>query len=87
MARIIPAAAGYPEIPIGFPILISNGMAIIEPAFAWLLGLATIPGRSHAAESIRTYAEHLHDWFDSLEQSSLDWRAAGESEIAARRCR
>jgi integrase/recombinase XerD len=87
LARIIPAAAGYPEIPIGFPILISNGMAIIEPAFAWLLGLATIPGRSHAAESIRTYAEHLHDWFDSLEQSSLDWRAAGESEIAAWRNR
>ena len=87
MVRIVRATAGYPEIPIGFPILISVRMAIIEPAFAWLLDLATIPGRSHAAETIRTYAEHLHDWFDSLEQSSLDWRTAGESEIAAWRNR
>ena len=87
MVRIVRATAGYPEIPIGFPILISARMAIIEPAFAWLLDLATIPGRSHAAETIRTYAEHLHDWFDSLEQSSLDWRTVGESEIAAWRNR
>jgi hypothetical protein len=42
-------------------------MAIIEPALAYLLQLATIPGRSHAAETVRTYGEHLHDWFDSLE--------------------
>ena len=44
-------------------------------------------GRSHAAETIRTYGEHLHDWFDSLEQSGLDWRAVSEAEIAACRNR
>ena len=74
MARIIKAAMGYAAIPAGFPILVSERMVIIEPAFAWLMELATIPGRSHAAETIRTYGEHLHDWFDSLEQSGLNWR-------------
>ena len=87
MARIIKAAMGYAAIPAGFPILVSERMAIIEPAFAWLMELATIPGRSHAAETIRTYGEHLHDWFDSLEQSGLNWRGVGEAEIAAWRNR
>ena len=61
MVRIIRAAMGYAAIPAGFPILASERMAIIEPAFAWLMELATIPGRSHAAETVRTYGEHLHD--------------------------
>jgi len=87
MVRIIKAAMGYAAIPAGFPILLSERMAIVEPAFAWLMELATIPGRSHAAETIRTYCEHLHDWFDSLEQSGLDWRAVSEAEIAAWRNR
>jgi site-specific recombinase XerD len=87
MARLIKAAPGYPEIPAGFPILVSDHMSIIEPAFAYLLELATVPGRSHAAETARTYGEHLHDWFDSLEQSGLDWRAVSEADIAAYRNR
>ncbi len=80
--RIVRALAGYPEIPFNFPILVSDTMAINEPAFAWLIELATIPGRSHSVETIRTYTEHLHDWFDALEQSGLDWRMVGETEIA-----
>ena len=59
MVRIIRAAMGYTAIPAGFPILVSERMAIIEPAFAWLMELATIPGRSHAAETVRTYGEDL----------------------------
>jgi integrase/recombinase XerD len=54
---------------------------------AWLIGLATIPGRSHASETIRTYGEHLHDWFDSLAQSEIDWRCVSETQIAAWRNR
>jgi len=87
MAKIIKATIGYSEMPAGFPILISDQMAIIEPAFAYLLELATIPGRSHAVETVRTYGEHLHDWFDSLEQSGLDWRTVSEVDIAAYRNR
>ena len=80
--RIVRALAGYPEIPVDFPILVSNAMAINEPAFAWLVELATIPGRSHSVETIRTYGEHLHEWFDALEQSGMDWRTVSETEIA-----
>lgn len=87
MAMIIPAAKGQTDIPAGFPILMSGRMEIIEAAFAHLLELATVPGRSHSADTVRTYAEHLYDWFDSLEQSGLDWRLADEEMIAAYRNR
>ncbi|TLW99318.1 tyrosine-type recombinase/integrase [Rhizobium sp. MHM7A] len=87
MASIIRAADGQPGIPAGFPILLTDRMEIIEPAFAFLLELATIPGRSHSLETLRTYAEHLYDWFDSLEQSDLDWQAADEAMVAAYRNR
>lgn len=80
--RIVRALAGYAEIPLNFPILVSANMVINEPAFAWLLELATIPGRSHAVETIRTYSEHLHEWFDALEQSGMDWLTVSEIEIA-----
>jgi site-specific recombinase XerD len=87
MAIIVRAVDGVSGIPAGFPILLDDGMAIIEPAFAFLLELATVPGRSHSPETLRTYAEHLHDWFDSLDQSAVDWRDAGEETVAAYRNR
>jgi hypothetical protein len=74
MAAIVRAVDGVRGIPAGFPILLDHKIAIIESAFAFLLELATVPGRSHSPESLRTYAEHLHDWFDSLAQSDADWR-------------
>ncbi len=87
MAVIVRAVDGVSGIPAGFPILLDDKMAIIESALSFLLELATIPGRSHSAETLRTYAEHLHDWFDALEQSGLDWRTVEEGTIAAYRNR
>src|SRR5258707_536481 len=87
MVSIVRAIAGVDGIPVGFPILLDAQMSIVEPAFAYLLELSTIPGRSHATETLRTYSEHLHDWFDALEQSGLDWRLADERTIAAYRNR
>ena len=87
MARIVKAVDGHAAIPANFPIIVSDDMAIIEPAFTWLLMLATVPGRSHSPETVRTYGEHLHDWFDSLEQSRIAWDQVSESEIAAWRNR
>jgi site-specific recombinase XerD len=87
MAVIVRAVEGVSGIPAGFPILLDDKMVIIESAFAFLLELATVPGRSHSPETLRTYAEHLHDWFDSLEQSAVDWREASEETIAAYRNR
>jgi site-specific recombinase XerD len=87
MAAIVRTVDGMSGIPAGFPILLDDKMAIIESAFAFLLELATVLGRSHSPETLRTYAEHLHDWFDSLEQSDVDWREASEETIAAYRNR
>jgi site-specific recombinase XerD len=87
MAMIVRAAEGVPGIPESFPILFDDDMMIIEAAFAYLIEHATVLGRSHAAETVRTYAEHLHDWFDALEQSDLDWRTADETTVAAYRNR
>lgn len=87
MVSIVRAVFGVDGIPAGFPILLNAQMSIVEPAFSYLLELATIPGRSHAAETLRTYSEHLHDWFDSLEQSGLDWHLVDEGTIAAYRNR
>jgi site-specific recombinase XerD len=87
MAVIVRAVDGVSGIPVGFPILLDDKMAIIESAFTFLLELATVPGQSHSPETLRTYAEHLHDWFDALEQSGLDWRTVDEGTIAAYRNR
>jgi site-specific recombinase XerD len=82
---IIRAAQGAQDIPAGFPILLSSEMQIIEPAFAYLLEQAQL--HAYSAETVRTYGEHLYDWFDSLEQSGLDWRDVDEATIAAYRNR
>ena len=85
MVSIIRAVAGVPGIPLGFPILFDARMAIIEPAFAWLLEHASL--RGCAPDTVRTYAEHIYDWFDTLEQSDLDWQSVDEGVIGANRDR
>jgi len=87
MVTMVRAESGEPSIPPGFPILLDAGMAIIEPAFAWLIEHATLRGRGRASETVRTYGEHLHDWFDTLEQSDIAWDAVDENVIAAYRNR
>ena len=85
MAMIVRAAPGHPPIPPDFPILVSNQMQIIEPTFAYLIGQAEL--RAHSPETIRTYGEHLYDWFDTLEQSDLAWDKVDEGTILAYRNR
>lgn len=87
MTTIIRAGAGEVGIPVGFPILFDAEMAIIEPAFAYLLEYATVHGRPKASETVRTYGEHLYEWFDALEQSNIGWDAADEHVLAAYRSR
>jgi site-specific recombinase XerD len=85
MVMIVRAAPGYPPIPPNFPLLLSNQMQIIEPAFAYLMNQAEL--RAHSPETIRTYGEHLYDWFDTLEQSDLSWNRVDEGTILAYRNR
>ena len=82
VVSVIRAASGVPNVPAGFPILFDADMAIIEPAFVWLMEHAELSGRAHASETVRTYGEHLHDWFDSLEQSGIEWREADDARFA-----
>jgi site-specific recombinase XerD len=60
-------------------------MEIIEPAFAYLIEQAEL--RAHSAETLRTYGEHLYEWFDALEQSDLAWDQVNEGTILAYRNR
>ena len=85
MARIIHAIAGFPNIPAGFPIILTNSLEIIEPLFRYLIDVATIPGRSHSPETLRTYAEHLLDFFDTLENASIPWDQVTQYIIASYR--
>ncbi|KQM20852.1 tyrosine-type recombinase/integrase [Novosphingobium sp. Leaf2] len=87
MVSIVRAGTGERGIPASFPILFDAKMAIIEPAFVWLIEHAELSGHAQASETVRTYGEHLHDWFDALEQSGIEWREADERVIAAYRNR
>lgn len=87
MVSIIRALAGEPDIPAGFPILLDAEMTIIEPAFVWLMEHAGYSRRAQVSETVRTYGEQLHDWFDSLEQSGIEWHEADERVILAYRNR
>ena len=55
--------------PVGFPLLFTSDMQLIEPAIAFLHEHAI--QRAHTADTVRTYAEILYDWFDALEQSGI----------------
>ncbi len=69
--------------PAGFPLLVSSDMRLIEPAVAFLHehGIQ----RAHTADTLRTYAEILVDWFDALEQNRIDWPTADAVDLVAYR--
>jgi len=89
--RLRAAAAAAPSVvvreprPPGFPLFFSATMEIIEPAVAFLHEHAI--QRAHTADTVRTYAEILLDWFDTLEQSSIVWTAADGADLVAYRNR
>jgi integrase/recombinase XerD len=60
-------------------------MEIVEPVVAFLHEHAI--QRAHTADTARTYAEILFDWFDTLEQSSIAWDNADGADLVAYRNR
>ena len=60
--------------PAGFPLLFDAHSNLIEPAVAFLHEHGV--QRAHSADTVRTYAEILYDWFETLEQNEIDWRDA-----------
>ena len=71
--------------PVGFPLLFTADLRIIEPAVAYLH--EHFVQRAHTAETLRTYAEILYDWFETLEQNAIRWDVADAVDLVAYRNR
>lgn len=69
--------------PAGFPLLFTSDMQLIEPAGAFLH--EHFIQRAHTADTLRTYAEILLDWFDTLERSDVPWATADAVDLVAYR--
>jgi integrase/recombinase XerD len=83
------AAAGSIQLreprPVGFPLLFGADMQLIESAVAFLH--EHFVERGHTVDTLRTYAEILYDWFDTLEQNEIDWTDADAADLVAYRNR
>ena len=71
--------------PIGFPLLFSLDLELIEPPVAFLHEHAV--RRAHTTDTLRTYAEILYDWFETLEQNGIGWSEADAADLIAYRNR
>jgi integrase/recombinase XerD len=71
--------------PVGFPLLFSSNLDLIEPAVAYLHEHAI--QRAHTPDTVNTYLEILYDWFDALEQSGILWSEADAVDLVAYRNR
>jgi integrase len=71
--------------PAGFPLLFTADLRLIEPAVAFLH--EHFVQRAHTADTLRTYAEILYDWFETLEQNAIRWDDADAVDLVAYRNR
>ncbi len=71
--------------PVGFPLLFSAEFVLIESAVAFLHEHAV--ERAHTSDTVRTYAEVLYDWFDTLEQNGITWQEADTVDLVRYRNR
>lgn len=89
--RLLPAATQAHSIvlreprPAGFPLLFTAQWQLIEPAVAFLH--EHFVQRAHTADTLRTYAEILYDWFETLEQNAIGWADADAVNLVAYRNR
>jgi len=71
--------------PAGFPLLFTAQWQLIEPAVAFLH--EHFVQRAHTVDTLRTYAEILYDWFETLEQNVIRWDDADAVDLVAYRNR
>ena len=71
--------------PAGFPLFFTVDFQIIESAVAFLH--EHFVQRAHTADTLRTYAEILDDWFETLEQNGIRWDDADAADLVAYRNR
>src|ERR1700722_9785313 len=71
--------------PAGVPVLFTSDMQLIRPSRAVLP--EPFVQRAHTADTLRTYAEILLDWFDTLERNDVPWATADAVDLVAYRNR
>jgi integrase/recombinase XerD len=71
--------------PAGFPLLFTAQGLLIEPTVAFLHD--HFVRQAHTADTLRTYAEILYDWFETLEQNNIRWDDADAVDLVAYRNR
>lgn len=84
-AEQAPAVAVREPRPSGFPLLFTKHWQLIEPAVAFLHEHSI--QRAHTDDTLRTYAEILYDWFETLEQNDIPWETADAVDLVAYRNR
>lgn len=84
-AEQAPAVAVREPRPGGFPLLFTKHWQLIEPAVAFLHEHSI--QRAHTDDTLRTYAEILYDWFETLEQNDIPWESADAVDLVAYRNR
>lgn len=84
-AEQAPAVAVRETRPAGFPLLFTRHWQLIEPAVAFLHEHSV--QRAHTDDTLRTYAEILYDWFETLEQNDIAWESADAVDLVAYRNR
>lgn len=65
--------------PSGFPLMFSKDWELLEVANAYLHEHAVV--RSCTTETLRTYAEILHHWYEDLERRGVAWDDVDASDI------
>ncbi len=71
--------------PEHFPVLFTEELHLLEAPHLFLHEHAV--ERAHTTDTLRTYAEILYDWFDTLEQNRIVWSDAGAADLVAYRNR
>jgi site-specific recombinase XerD len=71
--------------PERFPVLFTDEFRLLEAPHLFLHEHAV--ERAHTIDTLRTYAEILYDWFDTLEQNRIVWSDADAADLVAYRNR
>lgn len=71
--------------PPNFPLLFNTDMQLVEVAASFFHEHSV--QRACTSDTLRTYAEIVYDWFETLEQNSIDWADADAVDLVSYRNR
>ena len=74
---------GFPSP--GVPLLLDEGMKLVESACQWFFHIALVRGRTRSPLTWRSYAEALYDWFQTCSVNGWQWDRVTDSQLSAYR--